>query len=336
MKIIGYLKDKISSLFGLLLAIILSGGILKLIGTRMIFITMIETILLFLFTAVLIIDYTKRNRFYSSMQSLLNSLDEKTLLSEMLKRPDFVEGQIFYDTLRICNKSMNDEIAIGERQRREYREYIELWVHEIKTPITSVNLMIENNMGPETLRIADEIRKIDRNVEQALYYARSTASEKDFQIEQLKLEELVYGVMKNFSKEIIAVKGQANFQGLGQYIYADKKAVRFILSQLVENSIKYRKPDVPFVISFSGRREQNRICLAIRDNGIGIPEKDLRRVFDKGFTGENGRQYPKSTGIGLYLCKELCSKMNMGISIGGVDGTGTKVSLLFPLRNLLE
>lgn len=336
MKLTEYLNDKISFLMGFLLTAIVSGGILKLIGTRMVFIVMIEIVFSAGFTVVLIMDFTKRSRFYQFVQSLLNSLDEKTLLSEMLKRPDFVEGQILCNILHICNKAMNDKIAAGEQQRREYREYIELWVHEIKTPITSVNLMIENNMNPETLRIADETRKIERYVEQALYYARSTASEKDFQVERINLQEPVRDVVKSFAKEIVSVNGHVDFEGLDQYVYADKKTIRFVLSQIVENSIKYRKQKVPLKLSFEGNQGQNRVCLKIQDNGIGIEEKDLRCVFDKGFTGKNGREYPQSTGIGLYLCNQLCSKMNMGISVKSIYGTGTTVYLLFPLRNLLE
>lgn len=123
-------------------------------------------------------------------------------------------------------------------------------------------------------------------------------------------------------------------EGVELLVCADIKSCAFIIGQIISNAIKYRRSE--FKLNFYGKMEQNRIILEIRDNGIGISATDLPRVFDKGFTGENGRRFPKSTGIGLYLCKKLCDKMNMDISISSEKGQGTTVTLFFPTESLLK
>lgn len=114
---------------------------------------------------------------------------------------------------------------------------------------------------------------------------------------------------------------------------ADVKSCAFIIGQIISNAIKYRQED--FRLTFSTEAKKNLICLMISDNGIGISAADLPRIFDKGFTGANGRCYTKSTGIGLYLCKKLCDKMNIELSISSVQGSGTTVTLSFPIESLL-
>ena len=142
-----------------------------------------------------------------------------------------------------------------------------------------------------------------------MYYARSSDVEKDFKVEKTTLKELVSMALRNYSKTLIQAGGHIEMKELDIPICADKKSCAFVIGQIISNAIKYRQEH--FVLSFSARIEKNRICLAIQDNGIGISDADLPRVFEKGFTGENGRSFSKSTGIGLYLCKQLCNKMNV-------------------------
>lgn len=256
------------------------------------------------------------------------------MIGEILVQPGFLDGQILDEILRRCNKYQNDWVADAKQDSQEYREYLDSWVHEIKTPIAAARLIVENNKNPATLRIDDELRRIDGFVEQVLYYARSAAVEKDLKVERTTLQALVNSALKTYSKPLIQAGGRPVFNGLDVPVCADTKSCAFVIGQIISNSIKYHAENLQ--VSFLAYTEQNAVRLLISDNGIGISSSDLPRVFDKGFTGDNGRKYSKSTGIGLYLCKELCNKMNMEITIQSDLGQGTTVVLSFPQESYLQ
>ena len=176
--------------------------------------------------------------------------------------------------------------------------------------------------------VKEELSRIDGYVEQALYYARSTNLEKDYMIREIKLDNLVKETVKKYSKQLIAAKATPCFDNLAQTEYGDPKWLEFILGQLITNSIKYKK-DSP-KLTFSACEEKNHVLLSISDNGVGILENELSRIFEKGFTGSNGRNHAKSTGIGLYLCRQLCNKMHLSISASSENGQGTTMTITFP------
>ena len=240
------------------------------------------------------------------------------------------------DVLRQTTKSMNDDIADYRRMNTEYQDYIETWIHEIKIPISCIDLICENNKGEMASGVKAELSRIDGYVEQALYYARSTNLEKDYMIREIKLDQLVKGTLKKYSRQLIAAKATPIFDNLSQTVYGDPKWLEFILGQLIANSIKYKKETL--TLTFSTREEQDNVLLYVSDDGIGIPESELPRIFEKGFTGTNGRSYAKSTGIGLYLCRKLCNKMHLSISASSASGQGTTIQITFPKdsRLLLE
>jgi hypothetical protein len=332
MKLVDYLIDRIFSIVAFLTAVAFSMGLLWLIGLQVEFIIYIELIFLFSFLAAFVWDYTRKRKYYRELMSLFDRMDDKTLLAEIIEKPEFLDGKILFQILRLSNKYMNDKLAEAFATNQEYREYVEMWVHEIKTPITSAHLIIENDKNNSTIRIDDELNKIEHYVEQALFYARSTTLEKDFKIEQTTMKELVHEALKSYSKQIIRVGGKPVFENLDITVFADCKWCVFIIGQIIANSVKYTKGNL--VISFTGTTFDNGCCLSISDNGIGISKADLPRIFDKGFTGENGRKYKKSTGIGLYLSQKLCSKMNMEISAASSLQGGTTIKIIFPKENL--
>lgn len=334
MRLTDYILDRIFSIVCFIIAEGLLFGLLWLLEVPAVFIVFAEIIFLFFFFALFIWDFYRRSSYYNGLFRLLEQLDEKTLLMEIAERPTFLEAQIISDILRRNMKYQNDKIAEIQRQNRDYRDFLDIWVHEIKTPITSARLTIENEKNATTLRIDDELRKIDAFVELVLYYARSSDVEKDFKVEQITLKDLVSAALKNYSKPIIQAGGRIQMEGLNISVCADRKSCAFVIGQIVSNAVKYRKDN--FCLDFTSQLEKNRVLLKIHDNGIGIDEADLSRVFDKGFTGENGRRFPKSTGIGLYLCKKLCGKMNMDIGISSKKGKGTTVTLYFPTESFLK
>ena len=332
MKLTDYIIDRLFSVVMFLVAVIFSMGLLWLMGLRYEFIIYIEIIFGFSFLAAFVWDYTRKKKYYCGFMALFDGLDDKTLLVELVEKPGFLDGKLLYQILRLSNKYMNDKLAEAGATNQEYREYIEMWVHEIKTPITSAHLIIENDKNISTIRIDDELNKIDHFVEQALFYARSTTLEKDFKIEKTTLKTLVQEALKSYSKQIIEAHGRPVFENLDIPVFADRKWCVFIIGQIIANSVKYAKENL--ILTFKGSSFDNGCSLSISDNGIGITEADIPRVFDKGFTGENGRKFGKSTGIGLYLCRKLCRKMNMEISAASSSENGTTVKITFPKENL--
>lgn len=279
--------------------------------------------------ACLLYGYFRRAGFYKELLARLESLDQKYLITEMIERPDFLEGKLLYDVMIQVNKSMNDRLASYRRASNDYREYIETWVHEVKTPIASSRLMIENNKNEVTRSLETEISRIEGYVEQALFYTRSNSVEKDYIIKKVNLKEMISSCVKKNARALIESRISVQMQDLEEDVFTDAKWIDFIVGQILSNSIKYRRDQDPQIKIFAEKKE-NSIRLSICDNGIGIPPQDIRRVFEKGFTGENGRRFTRSTGMGLYLCKKLCEKLGLSISLTSQVGQGTLIEILFP------
>lgn len=332
MKLSMFLKDKLIFLLCQFAIIVFIGFMFSAFGVgiyAIIFICAIITVLTFF---SLFIEYYRRNRYYKNMYSSFDSIDKKQYIISVLDEPDFADAKVMYDVLKQSEKAMNDEIMSYRVESNEYKEYIETWIHQVKIPISCINLICENNKNDFTSEISNETLKIERYVDQALYYARSTHLEKDYSIRTLSLDKAVKNVLKKYSRELISCKSELKFKDLNHTIFTDPKWIEFIIGQVVSNSIKYRKEKL--ILSFSAVEENNNIILSINDNGIGIPQKDIKRVLEKGFTGENGRKYAKSTGIGLYLCKKLCDKMYLGFEISSVERESTTVTIIFPKDKL--
>lgn len=296
----------------------------------------IELILLFVviwFTPLLsymIIEGVNKKIYYDKVKVVLDNLKDKYLVPEIMEKPDFMEGYILYEILQETNKSMNENVKKYKVMQKEYREYIEAWVHEIKTPIASAKLMLENSDGDLKEKINPQLDKIENFIEQVLYYAKSADANKDYIIRNINLKDVTKKVIKRNSKDFINKKVKIDIENIDDNVFSDSKWIEFILNQIVGNSLNYSKEKDAFIKIYSTKNKSN-IILTIEDNGIGISEKDINRVFDKGFTGENGREFGKSTGIGLYLCKKLCKKLGLGIDIKSKEGQGTKINIIFPL-----
>lgn len=276
----------------------------------------------------LTIEYIRKARFYNELSRSLESLDKKHMISSVLPNVNFVEGKILKETLIATDKSMNDEISMYKRDSAEYKEYIETWVHEIKTPIAAAKLIIENNKSETTMIIMDELNRIEGYIEQSLYYARSSSFEKDFLIKDYSLRELINPIIRKHSRFMIENKIKINVENVDFNICTDIKWLSYIVEQIIVNAMKYKDND-PY-IDISAEELNDRILLKVTDNGIGIPKEELPRVFEKGFTGMTGRKYIKSTGMGLYLSNKLSKKLGIKIEIDSEVGQGTKVSLLIP------
>lgn len=334
MNILTFLKDKIGYLLIHAAVILFTGMFLPIFDINLYAVSFLITIYCISVIISLLLEYFPKKAYYNQALKALRYLDRKYLLSELIDEPSFTEGQILYECLKASNKAMNDEIAKYSVASKEYREYIELWIHEIKTPIASSRLIIENNPSEVTDSLSEELDIVDYYLEQALFYSRSNGVEKDYIIREIRLKELVNQVIRRNSKAFIRDRVKLTMENLDHVVYTDSKWLEFILNQIVTNALKYRQ-DNP-CIEISAKKNENSISLFIKDNGIGILEKDLPMIFEKGFTGRTGRQYAKSTGIGLYLCRKLCDRLGLSIRISSGKNCGTKAEVLFPATVLSD
>ena len=331
-----FFKEKAITILLLLFGIITIEIFLMAYNVGMFIKIYIPLIIMGLYMISIIIEYFKRKKFYDNLLNMSEELDEKYLITEIIKNPNFLEGKIFKNTLEQIDKSMLENVNKYKYMTEDYKEYIELWIHEIKIPISASKMVIENNKNAITKSIDEELDKVENYIEQALFYARSNTVEKDYYIRKVVLKEIVNESIKKNKSSLIQEKISIDIHDLDIEVNTDNKWIVFILNQIIQNSIKYRKKENSVIEIYANQGKEN-VILYIKDNGIGIKQGEITRVFEKGFTGTNGRlSNKKSTGIGLYLCKKLCNKLGIGIELNSVQNEGTEVKLVFPQNSYIE
>ena len=332
MKLIEYIKEKFVFMV-INIVMTLSGVvILKALKVDTYAVVFVSTLNLIGVFSCYIYDYFNRKKYYDNLFKNLDGLDKKYFIAEILESGDFIESNIIYSVLEECTKSMKDEVADLKRNINDYKEYIETWVHEIKTPIASARLILENDEGYINKSVLEEIEKVEGFIEQVLFYARSSTVERDYIIKKIPLKNSINSVIRKNASILIEKRVKIQLEDIEKKVYCDSKWIEFILQQIISNSVKYMDKDEKYIKIRCLEKDKN-IILKILDNGIGISEKSIEKVFEKGYTGENGRKYNNSTGMGLYLCKKLCLKLGLGISIKSKLGVGTEVTIVFPINN---
>lgn len=335
MKFRDYLKDKLLYVI-LLIVCILSVEILLIPIINYVYIKIYVVIVpLILFLIPFFIEYYKKKEYYSEIKARANELEEKYLITELLPKADFIEAKLNKDLILDIGKSMLENVNKYKYLQEDYKEYIELWIHEIKIPIATSKMIVENNKSDVTKSIDEELDKIENYIEQALYYARSNTVEKDYIIKKNILKDIVNSTIVKNKTTLIQNNVKIEMDNLEEEVYTDSKWCIFILSQIIQNSIKYSKEQNKEIKLYAENKKEN-VILYIKDNGIGIDKAEIGRVFEKGFTGTNGRQEKKSTGIGLYLCKKLCDKLCIGLEIASEKNIGTEVKLVFPKNSYIN
>ena len=335
MKYIDYLKDNIVSIIiyvGTCLLIFLMLNAFKL-DVSVNVLTMI--ILLLCGTSITLFNFYRKNKFYKSYLNGLNKLSKKYLILETIPEPSSYEERIMVDSLYEINKSMIENINEYQRNINEFKEFVEIWIHEVKIPISSMVLKCHNNKEKYDKSLLSIIRRLDNNIDEILYYVRSENTEKDFSISETDLKDVIHNVSIKNKDDLLEndIKFEANVKK--EIVNTDKKWLEFIVNQIINNSIKYKK-EKDSVIRISSFEEDDKTVLEIYDNGIGIPSKDISRVFEKSFTGSNGRDKVKSTGMGLYIIKKLCDKLGHNIYIESVEKEYTKVIIEFGKNDMYK
>ncbi|OOR17139.1 MULTISPECIES: sensor histidine kinase [Bacillus cereus group] len=329
-----FIKDKMVVILSNVLVFIILAGILLTVNVQFIIIFFVFCIWFFPLIIYMAIEFIKCKNYYNEINGILENLEKKYLLPEVVKESNFIHGEKLNAILKEVSRDMHENVKYYSDMQSDYREYIETWVHEIKTPIASTKLIIENNQNEVTNKIDSQLDRIEGFVEQVLYYSRSNNAGKDYIIKPINLDDVVRTVIKRNYRDFIHKRIKLDMKNINEIVYSDKKWVEFIVNQILGNSIKYSNNKEQMIRIYSIKKA-NSVILTIEDNGVGIITKDINRVFEKGFTGENGRRFSKSTGMGLYLCEKLCSKLGMKIGIESEVNKGTRVTLIFPLSGMV-
>lgn len=338
MNFLKYVKDKRYFLsFYLLIMMFISfvlllSGELKEIWNNVVYINISCFFFLFFY---LIGSYFYHRNFYKNIEELIQSPYEDA--QSLLPRAQNSEQKLYLELFKRLMKQHQKQLETLYKQKKEHEEYIMSWVHEIKLPITSSRLLIENyeekSIDDLINKLEDELDKIEDYVEQALYYSRVDSFANDYFITEINLNDVIKSSIKKYSKIFINKEIALTMDyDCEKLVHSDKKWLGFIIDQILTNSLKYT--DCGGNISIFFHQDENEKRLTIEDNGIGIKVEDLNRVFERGFTGSTGRNHTKSTGMGLYLAKKLANKLGHDLSIKSREGEYTQVTIHFPkIRN---
>lgn len=333
MKITNYLKDKFLPIFIYIINILIITMLLIAFKSNESLILVFITFQIILGLTLLLIEYSKKNSFYKTIQSKLINLDKKYLVLEMLDKPKTTEEELIYQIFYDINKSYIEELKDYKLSLTNFKEYIELWIHEVKIPISSLVLMTHNSKENLPKKYITQINRLDNYIDQVLYYVRSNNSEEDYLIKEVSLQKIINAVALKNKDDLLENNIEFIVKINNEKALTDEKWLEFILNQIINNSIKYKRNIKVPKIEIKVEEATQKVILTITDNGIGIPKNDLPKVFNKSFTGTNGRTTTKSTGLGLYIAKNLLKKLGHKIEIESEVNKYTKVTITFSKNN---
>lgn len=251
-------------------------------------------------------------------------------------------SDLYAEIIQEMDERRRSLISLQTEQDKERRDYYGMWVHQIKTPIQAARLLLEREeikYLPVTRGLEEEIFKTEQYAEMVLQYLRCQSMSDDLVLKEYDLTAIVRKAVKKYALFFIHNSLSMNMGDIEATVITDEKWLGFVLEQLLSNAVKYTKcGGISIYMDNSCKEYQGQeitSCLVIADSGIGIREEDLPRIFEKGFTGFNGRMDRKSTGIGLYLCREILNKLAVPVCVTSETGEGTKVYLYFPKQSNL-
>ena len=328
-----FLSDRLDRILIQAICAAVAAFFLRATGTQSGVLAVLLLALLLVFAGVQLSDFLRQRARLRELEAILEGLDQKYLFAECVPTPRSLYERRLFELTRRAGRAMTGAVSDARAAQREYREYVEGWVHEIKTPITAARLICQKLDGDTRRRLICELDQVQAHVERALFYARAESPERDCVIRQTQLSQLVAQAVGEHRALLIQSGVRVETDGLDRSVYTDGKWAAFILGQLLQNAARYRGPEP--VVTISARPLGRQVQLTVADNGLGIPAQELPRVFDRGFTGSNGRARGGSTGIGLYLCKKLAVFLELGLEITSEEGRGTTVTLTFPAKEAL-
>ena len=266
--------------------------------------------------------------YYKKHIQLYKLQNEISISLENLPSPKTLMEEDYTNLILNLNKEYKTYISKSDIAKSDMIDYYTMWVHQIKTPISALKLLIQTSESEISSDLSSELFKIEQYVEMVLSYIRLGSNKNDFVLKEYDLDNIIRQAVRKYAPLFIRKKISLDFQPTNYKVLTDEKWLVFVIEQLLSNAIKYTNKGKISIYSLENKK------LVIEDTGIGISKEDIPRIFDKGFTGYNGRTDKKATGLGLYLCKNILDKLSHKISIESEVGVKTKVILDLAMVNV--
>ena len=263
-------------------------------------------------------DFSRKRRRHKQLSEL-----KKQTSSMITSLPDAesIEDRDYQDIIRALQEEVTELGASCSARYQELTDYYTVWVHQIKTPITSMRLTLQNEDTPLSRKLSSDLLQIEQYVEMVLAFMRLDPDASDYVLREYNADMIIKQAVAKFASEFIDRKLKLEYEPIDKLIVTDEKWLSFVIEQILSNALKYTRTGSIKIYM----REQNTLC--IEDTGIGIAPGDLPRIFEKGYTGYNGRKDKKASGLGLYLCKRICGKLELGIDVASELDKGTVVCI---------
>lgn len=310
-----YFEKRKKSLLVFLLFIIIFGGVFFLYSLPLKAILYPALICMIIGGIILFLDYRKafsKHKRLSEIEKLNSALMERF---PALETQDDIDYQNIIESLR---GEINEIQTKEDLRYQDTVDYYTTWVHQIKMPIASMRLTLQNEDSDTARQISEDLFRIEQYVEMVLTFLRMGSDSSDYMFNEYDLDEIVKGCVKKFASQFIRKKIKLNYESLNVKVLTDEKWLAFVIEQLLSNAVKYTPAGGKVTIDLEKSK-----TLCIRDTGIGIASEDLPRIFEKGYTGYNGRSDKKASGLGLYLCKCICDNLGNSITANSSLDSGT-------------
>lgn len=270
-------------------------------------------------------DFGQVRKKYEKLELMIQSED---MLAEYLPKVTGLEEEAYQEMILLLNKHQQEMQSAMERKYSDMIEYYTVWVHQIKTPIASMRLNLQNEDTALSRKLSSDLFRIEQYVEMVLTYLRLDSNTSDYVFKEHKLYKIVKDAVKKFSSEFISRKISLKLEEIDTTVITDEKWLSFVVEQVISNALKYTPSG-----SISIYLEEPK-TLCIEDTGIGIAPEDIPRIFEKGYTGYTGRMDKKASGIGLYLCRQICENMGHRITASSELDKGTVICIHLEQRKL--
>ena len=264
------------------------------------------------------IDFARKARKYKKLSELAKL---PAAMISSLPTVEGIEDGGYQEVIRVLQDELAGLSNSSAARYQDLTEYYTVWVHQIKTPITSMRLTLQNEDTPLSRKLTSDLFQIEQYVEMVLAFMRLDSDSSDYVFKEYGIDAIVKQAVTKFASEFIDRKIRLDYEPIEKSVVTDEKWLSFVLEQLLSNALKYtRKGSVKIYL-------QEPMTLCVEDTGIGIAPEDLPRIFEKGYTGYNGRKDKRASGLGLYLCKRICHKLGIGIRVSSALDRGTTVYL---------
>ncbi len=265
-------------------------------------------------------------------------------VEDLLKRPvaeqsynveakDILEER-YVDLIHAQEKSRVATENMSAKSSKDMEQYYNIWVHQIKTPISGMNVLLQSMEPTEEVgELQNQLFSVEQYVDMALQYQKIKSTTNDFSFAEIPLNKVIRENIRKYARLFIAKKLAVRYEETALRVLTDEKWISFVLGQIITNAVKYSDKGS---ITISACEDERNTYLSVKDEGIGISPEDLPRVFERGYTGYNGRADKKSTGIGLFLCKSVTRMLGHKIQISSEPGKGTEVTIIFSKQRITE